>query len=466
MTPRNLLVVFGDEMRAQAMACAGDPNVRTPNMDRLAAEGCRFTRAYANTPVCTPARGTLLTGLFPIRHGAVVNDLPIRTDVPSIAYALRHAGYRCGYIGKWHLGGIPRYRFIPPGPERLGFDDYWAVWNCHHDYFDPKYFLDEPEPIFADGYEPTVQTDLALRFMDEHLALAADWPFCLFLSWGPPHSPYEPWPPGSERWYDPAKLVLPPNCPDTQQHRRDLAGYYAHITALDIELGRILDYLDARGLADRTVVAFLSDHGSLLGSHGHYHKQQPWAESVMVPFILRAPHLIAAGKESDLLIGLLDFAPTALGLLRQPVVTRMEGRDLSPQIAQGAPKPRRVIYLSEMVCTDQAVRQGIRPWRAVKTDEYTYVRNIDGPWLLYDDAGDPYQLDNRIDDPRLADVRRRLDEALQEKIQAFDDPLLDVDAALDRLGIREVFQRRTEHLYADGNMGGSWPGRPPKGRAR
>jgi len=458
----NLLVIFGDEMRGQAMGCAGDPNVRTPHMDRLAREGCRFTRAYANTPVCTPARGTILTGLYPLQHGAIVNDLPIRTDVRSIAHELKSGGYRCGYVGKWHLAGIPRYKFIPPGPERLGFDDYWAVWNCHHDYMDPKYFLDDPEPVFAEGYEPTVQTDLALGFMDDHTAHHAGRPFCLFLSWGPPHSPYVPWPPGMEGSYDPAKLALPPNCPDTECNRRDLAGYYAHITALDAELGRILAYLDAHGLRQNTLVVFLSDHGSMLGSQGHYHKQQPWAESVMVPLIMRAPGIVPKGAESNLLIGLLDLAPTLLGLLTRPIPTRMQGRDLSPQIAWGGRTPNRVLYLADQVTVDQANLQGIKPWRGVKTSRYTYARNVDGPWLLFDDEQDPHQMRNLLDEPRMADVCADLEEELARQMDRFGDRLLDKEDAIREWGIAEAYRVRTEHLYAGTNMGGGWPGRPPR----
>lgn len=457
--PYNLLVIFGDEMRAQAMNCSGNPDVRTPNMDRLAAEGMRFSRAYSNNPVCTPARGTMLTGLYPLAHGAVINDLPVRTDLTSIAHALRTEGYRCAYVGKWHLAGIPRYKFIPPGPERLGFDEYWAVWNCHHDYLEPKYFLDDPEPIFAEGYEPTVQTDLTLQFVEDHTKNHRDRPFCLWLSWGPPHSPYVPWPPGSEGSYDQNRLGLQPNCSDAERNRKDLAGYYAHVTALDRELGRILDYLDETGLREQTLVVFTSDHGSMLGSQGHYHKQQPWAESVMVPLIMQAPGVVPKGETSELLVGLLDLAPTLLGLLGQRIPAKMQGRDLSPQIARGAQIPRRAVYLGDLFPSDQADRQGITAWRGIKTDRYLYARNVAGPWLLYDDQNDPFQVHNLIDDPAMKDVRAELEQELGRQMEWFGDRLLDREEFLDALGIRQVFGVRNEHLYAGRNMSGAWPGK-------
>ncbi len=460
--PHNLLVIFGDEMRAHAMGCSGDPNVRTPNMDMLAAEGCRFDRAYTNTPVCTPARAMMLTGLYSTGHGAMINDLPVRTDVPTIARTLGDSGYRCGYVGKWHIAGIPRTKFIPPGPERLGFDDYWAVWNCHHDYLVAKYFLDEPEPVFADGYEPTVQTELALGFIDDHVENHPDSPFCAFLSWGPPHSPYVPWPPGSEGLYDPAAIELPPNCPETEEHRQDLAGYYAHTTALDAELGRILDHLSERGLADDTLVVFTSDHGSMLGSQGHYNKQQPWAESVRIPLIMRAPGLIEEGTTSDLLFGLMDFTPTMLGLLGAEGSGGMHGEDLSEPVAGRAANPDRAIYIAEMHCMDQAVHQGIKAWRALKTDRYTYARNIGGPWLLYDDVRDPYQLANLVDDPGMSDVRQTLDTELTRQIDEYDDALVGPDEMLDKWGLREAFEVRDAFLHTGSNMRGDWPGHPPR----
>ena len=327
--PANLLFLFGDEHRGAALGCAGNPDVRTPHLDSLAAEGVRCARAYANTPVCTPSRGSLLTGQWPGRHGALSNDLPVRYGpaTPSVARALGEAGagYRCGYIGKWHLGGWPRDRFTPPGPARLGFDHLWASWECHHHYLRPVYHRDgSPDPVVLDGrYEPEVQTDLALEWLGGLLEDEDGPPFCLFVSYGPPHDPYEPLPPGAEDWYDPATLTLRPNVAESAAERRDLAGYYAHITALDAQVGRLLGFLRQRGALENTLVVYSSDHGSMLGSHGHHHKQQPWEELVNVPLLLRfGEGGLPRGAESDLLIGVVDYAPTLLGLLGVPAPRR------------------------------------------------------------------------------------------------------------------------------------------------
>jgi len=449
--PSNLLFLFGDEHRGQALGCAGNPDVRSPVLDRLAAEGVRFTHAYANTPVCTPSRGSLLTGRWPLRHGAVSNDLPIHTgpETPSIARSLQAVGYRCGYIGKWHLGGWPRDRFTPPGPKRLGFDDLWASWECHHQYLKPKYhFGSSPEPVLLESqYEPEVQTSLALRWLAEHLDAHGGQPFCLFISYGPPHGPYRPLPPGMEDAYDPSTLALRPNCKDTPDERRDLAGYYAHITALDTQIGRLVELLRCRGVLDETLVVYSSDHGTMLGSHGHHNKQQPWEESINVPLVMRWGQRLPTGTESDLLIGLLDYAPTLLGLLGVPIPAAMEGRDLSRQIlGQGGDRPSS-IFLAEHVCCDQAVREGIRPWRGVRTARYTYARDLEGPWVLYDNLVDPYQQRNLAHDPAAAPLREAMEAELAACMDRFGDPLLPAGELLHRLGLAEAWAAREQHFH-------------------
>ncbi|HEX2323900.1 MAG TPA: sulfatase [Chloroflexota bacterium] len=459
--PANLLFLFGDEHRGAALGCAGNPDVRTPHLDSLAAEGVRCARAYANTPVCTPSRGSLLTGQWPGRHGALSNDLPVRYGpaTPSVARALGEAGagYRCGYIGKWHLGGWPRDRFTPPGPARLGFDHLWASWECHHRYLRPVYHRDEsPDPVVLDGrYEPEVQTDLALEWLEGLLEGEGGPPFCLFVSYGPPHDPYEPLPPGAEDWYDPAALTLRPNVAESAAERRDLAGYYAHITALDAQVGRLLRFLRQRGALENTLVVYSSDHGSMLGSHGHHHKQQPWEESVNVPLLLRfGEGGLPQGAESDLLIGVVDYAPTLLGLLGVPAPPAMQGRNLAPFLlageetngGNGGQRPFSV-YLSEAVVADQGLREGIRPWRGVRTARFTYARDLAGPWVLYDDVDDPYQQRNLAREPEAAELRATLERELQGWMDRLDDPLEPAEDHLARHGLTEAWAARQAHFH-------------------
>lgn len=448
----NLLYLFGDEHRGQAIGYA-NPDVQSPVIDRLAAEGVRFTHAYANSPVCTPSRGSLLTGQWPWQHGAISNDLPVHhgPETPSIARALKGAGYRCGYIGKWHIGGWPRDRFTPPGPARLGFDDLWAAWECHHQYMRPKYHLnDSPDPVLLEGvYEPEVQTDLALAWLQDHLdgsSAAPDQPFCLFLSYGPPHDPYRPLPPGYEDHYDPASLAVRPNCADTPNHRRDLADYYAHVTALDTQIGRLISLLRERGVLDNTLVVYSSDHGTMLGSHGMTHKQQPWEESINIPLVMRFGDRLPRGTTNDLLIGIVDYAPTLLGLLDVPIPPAMQGHNLAPHILGQRDDCPESVYLTELICCDQAVRLQLQPWRGVRTARYTYARDINGPWVLYDNDSDPYQRQNLATTQEGQPLREELERELAHWMERTGDQLEPASEVLERYDLAEAWGEREAHF--------------------
>ena len=163
----NVLIVLADQLRGQALGCAGDPNVRSPSFDRLAAEGVLVERAFTTNPVCTPARAALLTGRYPHTTGLIHNNLRLPEAEVTFAEVLRERGYATGYIGKWHLDGEERPGFVPPGPRRQGFD-YWAAFNRGHRHWDSIYYRDTAEPIHEGGYEPDYQTDLALEFIRGH----------------------------------------------------------------------------------------------------------------------------------------------------------------------------------------------------------------------------------------------------------------------------------------------------------
>ncbi|MFC6964751.1 sulfatase-like hydrolase/transferase [Halocatena marina] len=204
----NVLVVLPDQHRGMATAPAGNTDVHTPTLERLAEEGAHCPNAYANVPVCTPNRGCFLTGQYPHDHGAVANDLSMRSDVETIGETFQDAGYNTAYVGKWHLDGIPRDKFTPPGPRRHGFD-HWAVYNCHVDFFGGHYYRDTSEKEHFNDYEPIALTDMALEFLDEQRT--DEDPFCLVVSPHPPHAPYEDVPQRYRDQYDPAEIDLRPN---------------------------------------------------------------------------------------------------------------------------------------------------------------------------------------------------------------------------------------------------------------
>ncbi|MFO7958922.1 MAG: sulfatase [Candidatus Brocadiia bacterium] len=449
MHPPNLLLVFADQMRGHDMACAGNDQVSTPNLDRMAGEGVNFANAIANNPVCTPSRGSLLTGLYPLSHRAVTNDLPIRTDVPTLGTVLRDAGYRTGYIGKWHLGGVPRDRFIPPGPERLGFDDFWAVWNCHHQYFDGKYHLDTNEVQHFEGYEPDGQTDLATQFIESH----RDEPFALVVSFGPPHAPYDQVPERYLSMYDADEIRLRPNVPADSAEDRDrwkltMARYYAAITALDECMGRMLATLERLGLDEDTLVVFTSDHGDMLGSHERRKKEQPWEEAIRVPLLMRCPRLLASGRECDAVTGITDLTPTMLGLLGANVPESMEGLDLAPLVRGEEAEVPKSVPIGIPIPVDQAVDQAVDEWRGVRTDRYTYARWSDGSgWVLYDNREDPFQQTNLIDDPDAREVRAELEAELQRWLERTNDPFPPWPELVRELDLVETWNARERHMH-------------------
>ena len=183
----NVLYVLSDQHRASALGCYGESAIATPNFDRFAAEGIRCTNTVCNTPLCSPSRATLQTGLYPQSHKILTNKLHLDTRFPSIGKSFRDAGYATGYIGKWHLFGLvptKSYGFIPPGPDRFGYE-YWAAFEGAHRYYDFQYYHDDPEPIREKGYEPNRQTELAQEFIKQH----KDEPWCLGISWGPHADP-------------------------------------------------------------------------------------------------------------------------------------------------------------------------------------------------------------------------------------------------------------------------------------
>jgi len=393
LMPRpNLVFVFADQMRAAAAGYAGHPTVLTPNLDRLAAEGVNFRNCVAGTPVCTPWRACFLTGQYPLAHGIFLNDLRLPTDRPTLGTILKGAGYRTGYIGKWHLDGNQRAGFTPPGPRRQGFD-FWAVGNCTHDYNHSLYYRDTAEPRYWPEYDVIPQTELALEFM----AQGGEDPYALVVSWGTPHNPYPTAPQRYRDLYPLDQMPVRPNCPEP--NLEDLQGYYAHITALDEQIGRLLDFLEESGQAENTVFVFTSDHGDMLGSHGQQRKQRPWEESVHVPFLLRCPMQAAAGAAPDALLNVWDQLPTLLGLLGVPVPETAQGLDFSP-IIRGEPGPDPEATLISIIA-HFGEYQG-EEWRGVRTKRHTYVRRVSGPWLLYDNEADPYQQENLINRPEQA----------------------------------------------------------------
>ncbi len=453
----NVLFFFPDQLRAQALSFAGETNIQTPNIDRLASQGTVFSNALATCPLCTPSRAMLLTGRHPTHSGVVVNFVNINPRTYSLADAFADAGYRTGFIGKWHLSsgyytnagkhfaGLPdgeklRVRqhvrdlikdhpeteFVPPGPPRKGFQ-FWAAYNFHMNFARAWYFRDEPKQLFMPRYETDYETDLAIEFMED--SAASRKPFFLVVA---PHPPHPPWTSDQspEGFLEKVKPELdwrpnvPPN-PDT--NRRDPRAYYAMTANIDDNIGRLMDFLDRSRLADNTVFLFTSDHGEMMSSHNLLNKMVPYEESVRVPLVIRWPRRAPAGRTSDALYTWMDHMPTLLSLAGIQMPERLDGIDLSP-VVLGRPGPEREAalmanYVSDYNYFDSGTH--FPEWRAVRTKTHTYVKWLkDAREELFDNLSDPYQMTNLAESGHDLPTLRRLRSTLKDLLAEAHDEFL------------------------------------------
>jgi arylsulfatase A-like enzyme len=338
----------------------------------------------------------------------------MRTDRPTLAGAFRDAGYRTGYVGKWHLDGRSHRGnrltfdaggggFVPPGERRAGYE-FWRGFNDGHAHHDghPRFTREgDPYRERPDEYQPTVQTDVVADFLERN----REEPFFCFLSWGPPHPPFEA--PGdyADR-YDAADVDLAPNVPEEirDEVRENCREYYGMITSLDDELDRLLGRLDRLGLAEDTVVVFASDHGEYMGAHGEVRgKGEEYEESIRVPLLVRGPGV--ESRVSPAPVTLVDCMPTLLGRCDLPIPERVQGRDLSGHLRgeTGADDLADAVYLQG--------RLGGVGWRAVRTERYLFsVDRHLAARHLFDLAEDPYQQRDLVEErPDLVtDLRERL----------------------------------------------------------
>jgi arylsulfatase A-like enzyme len=425
----NILFILADQWRASAFGYAGDPNVKTPQIDKLAAQSLNFVNAVSVLPVCTPYRAALMTGRFPTTTGMFLNDLYLPDDELCLGEVFRDAGFATGYIGKWHLDGHGRSTFIPP-ERRQGFD-YWKVAECDHDYNHSHYYTgNSPEKKFWPGYDSYAQTADAQAWLRDHAQSAK--PFLLCVAFGTPHFPHATAPADLKALYPPEKLTLAANvAPEFEQPaRRELQGYYAHCTALDRCVGDLLATLKQTGLLEKTIVIFTSDHGEMMGAHGVRPslKQWPHDESAHIPFLLRHPRQPARKIATP--INVTDVMPTLCGLTGVPVPKTCEGEDLSGVVTGTGAGPDRAALLMNV----SPFIPNLEEYRGIRTSRYTFVRNLAGPWLLFDNQADPLQQHNLVGVAAHAALQKDLDARLQAELKKIGDEFKPRQYYLDKWG--------------------------------
>jgi choline-sulfatase len=430
----NVLFILSDDQGAWAMRCAGNADIVTPALDRIAAGGVRFTSFFCTSPVCSPARASLLTGEIPSLHGVHDwirdgNTGPGRIDYldgrPLLTDVVAADGYRCALIGKWHLGAsdVPRSRHV--------------TWFAHASGMSPYYdapMLDGRQPCTVGRYLTDELTDRALAFVDDESMRAE--PFWLALNYTAPHYP---WIGSHPRQYtalyaDCAFASCPQEAPHRfsatgnpatdEGHRRpreSLVGYFAAVTAMDAGIGRVLARVHALGLTASTLVIFMSDNGMNCGHHGIWGKgngtrpQNMYDTSVKVPALFMQPGRIAPAVRDDLVSG-YDVFPTLLDYLgvADPAPRKRPGTSFRSLLENGASATER----------DVVVYDEYGPVRMVRTREWKYVhRSPDGPHELYDLASDPAERTNRFGDPASAAMVSALRGRLDAWFAQYVDPV-------------------------------------------
>lgn len=442
----NVLWIVADQLRYAALSSSGDPNVPTPNVDRLVAEGVACTEAVSQYPVCTPFRASLFTGHFSPANGTERHGDFLPPDRRTIAHAFESAGYHTSYVGKWHLAPETGASFVTPGgwigqsywvhPAMRGGFREWHGFNVSNNYLETYIASGEQiAPERLPGHQTDALTDRTLEVLARR---PAGEPWFHVLAYEAPHpgagghprSPGYPVPEAYEDLVDPAALELRDNVPDHQRDaaRLQLAGYYRMIRHLDDNVGRVLAFLDERGLTETTLVVFLSDHGEMGGSHGLRHKHVPFDESVHVPLVWRLPGVLPAGGRYAAPICGVDVYPTTAGLCGVPPAASMAGLDHAAALAAAAASavsraapPRDAVPLQ---WETPRFAFGDHPYRGVRTARHTYTVGRDDAFcLLFDRVADPFELRNLFADPAAQGVRRALHARLEALLREHEGDL-------------------------------------------
>ncbi len=415
----NVLFILADQWRSCSFSHGAnhDELVQTPNFDKLAEQSVRWSRCYSAHPLCTPNRSAIITGRFPHESGMIQNSLMLPPNERCIAQVFNEAGYTTHYIGKWHMDGEAKPGFVPKGWRRRGFTTFEG-FNRGHFYYDSPTFTNDGVKMSSAGqytsgqYEPTFQTDLAINFIKQN----RNQPFFCYLSWGPPHTPYNP--PDNFDIYNPDDVVFRPNV--VEGNRSSLAKYFGLCTSLDHEFGRLMKTLEDLGLDDNTLVVFTADHGDCIQSHGIAHKNHPEEESCHIPLFMRLPGRLKTNRVVDNLISSIDLMPTILSICSLEVPRTCTGKDKS-----AAALVRQ--SLQDLGPEDESIyAEKAGDWRAVIMGQHKLVvESINGEQTatkLFDLTNDPYEMDNLVNQPNYADLQATLLDELNAWKQKTNDP--------------------------------------------
>jgi len=449
-----ILILMCDQQRADAMSCAGTVPLKTPNMDRIAADGVRFPNACTVSPICMPARASFVSGIYPHNHGMWMNRGELPGDDETFFHHLQKAGYHVAYVGKSHFyehGGL-HMREREEWMRRRGIDTVfettgpWATCNTGSfvtDHWETKglwktFREDYEKRREAGSWASTWPSPLpADEFLDAHIGRKAveviesyqeNKPLCLFVGFGGPHEPWDP--PGRyAEMYDPADCpagIPPEPLPDTlprharerlqkgrmdeideAQARKIQALYYGKLSLLDDWFGEILAAYGRKGWLDDALVVHWSDHGEMLGDHGRLHKSVFYQSSLGIVMTVRWPGHVEGGKVSDALVETIDVFPTLLEAVGAEPSHRCLGRSLWPCLRHPSAEVREDV-LSEIHDTTM-----------IRTRRWKYACDAQGRgYMLFDLENDPNEQNNLIGTPGADAVEAEMRERLLRRLLA------------------------------------------------
>ncbi len=444
----NLLFIMSDDHAAHALSAYGSRINTTPQLDRIAEGGMRFDNAFCTNSICAPSRAAILTGTYNHRNGVTTLDTHLDNTRWTFPEQLRQEGYQTALIGKWHLGH-------GPGHDPSGFD-HWRVLPGQGHYHNPVMLEAGGHIVERGGYVTDLITDDCIDWLDGR---DPERPFALLCHHKAPHRSWEP----SRRHfslYDDVDIPEPHTFSDdlagraaviqavkmrmmdldpivdlkatvpeglsldeeiAWRYQRYIKDYLRVVAAIDEGVGRLLDHLDAEGLADDTIVVYTSDQGFFLGDHGWFDKRLMYEESLRMPLLIRYPRAVAAEGVCEEIVTNVDFAATFLDLADATIPAELQGRSFAPLLRGERPDdwPQSMYYRYWMhrdgahLCP---AHYGVRT-RTHKLICY-YNDPLDEPgangpadpieWELFDLVADPYELENVIDDPAYAEVRAEL----------------------------------------------------------
>ena len=435
----NLLIISTDEHHFSTLGCYGGKIVGTPNIDWLAKNGALCTSFYATTPVCSPSRASLVSGLYPQKTPVTTNNIPLDDSIVTFAEILRRQGYATGYAGKWHLDGTGKPQWAPK--RKFGFEDNRFMFNRGH----WKKFQDSANGPRIAARNAKGQPTYGVEGADEK-SFATDWlcdkavdfirenkskPFCYMVSLPDPHGPNTVRAPYDTMFKDvnvPIPVSLkrrPEQIPawgksagvTAAQLRKLMRNYYGMVRCIDDNVGKILKMLREEDLIDNTLIVFTADHGDLCGEHGRLNKGVPYEGSAKIPFLLYCPGKVKGETVVDEALSNVDFLPTTMTLLDVKYDGQVDGRDASPLFRGEDSKWEDIAFIRS---TGRPDSDGAAWISAITTDLKLVYSTNEEPWLI-DLKNDPNELTNLFGESKHQEKIRWMTENLAEYGKANDD---------------------------------------------